>query len=199
MCSMRGLIAGLVELLCWLEAGFLLALLGLALAFAFDLLGLRELRWLAAQPWDKLILYIAAGLALIAAWHFFTLIGRLRRLRRMVRQETRDGPVRISARALQQLITETLGQTELERARVRLVPRRRGVDILVELRGVQPDLVGMAERVQRLLRQEVEFRAGIRVRRIEVRTLNLRRRNRRKPKERAKEKREQEKEQEQGA
>jgi len=173
---MRGLIAVLTEYLYWLETGFLIALFGLALAFAFDLLGLKELRWLAAQPWDKLVLYIAAAFALIAAWHFFALIGRIRRLRRMVKQEARDGPVRISARALRQLILETLGRTELERARVRLVPRRRGVEIIVELRGVQPDMVGVAERVQRLLRQEVEFQAGIRVHRIEIRTLSLRRR-----------------------
>lgn len=186
MWAVRSLITSLLELFYWLEAGFLLALLGLALAFAFDLLGLKELRWLAAQPWDKLILYIAAALAFIAAWHFLVLIGRIRRLRRMVKQEARDGPVRISARALQRLVLEALGQTELERARVRLVPRRRGVEIIVELKGVQPDMVGVAERVQRLLRQEVEFQAGIRVHRIEVRTLSLRRRKRERKREKEK-------------
>ena len=167
--------SSLLEFIHWLEFGYLLALLMVLLAFIFDLAGLAELRWLAAQPWHTVLLYTAAALSFGACLHFLVLILRARRLRHMIRQETRDGSVLVSARALQRLIEESLSKAELEKARVRLVPRRRGLDIIVELKGVQADLVGAAERVQRLLRQRVEFEAGIRVRRIEIRTLSLKR------------------------
>lgn len=172
---MRRLWDEFLEFIHWLEFLVLFVAFLVFLAFIFDLAGLDEVRRVAAQPWKDLLLYVLAALSLVGSLHFLLLILRARRLRRMIRQDSQGGPVLVSPRALKRLIQEVLGETELEGARARLSPGRKGLNITVELRRAGPGLVETARQIQRLLRQRVEFEAGIGVNRVEVHARSLRR------------------------
>jgi hypothetical protein len=101
----------LLEFVYWLEVLYLfLTFLGL-LAFAFNLIGLEEIRRAAAWPWKEILLYVLAALSLIASLHFLLLNLRFHRLRRMIRQESQGGPVLVSPGALRRLIREALAET----------------------------------------------------------------------------------------
>lgn len=170
---MRRIGEEILELCYWLQFLFLLLVFWALLTFIFDLAGLNELKWIAAQPWKNVLLYLLAALSLIACLHFLLLILRARKLRGMMRESSPAGEVRVSPGALKKLIREALAEMSLEGVRLRLRPGRKGLKIIVELRKARPGLLDTASELQRLLKKRVEFGAGIKVNRVEVHARSL--------------------------
>lgn len=158
-----------LEFIYWLVLLYLILLSIILVALGLGAIDGRFLAGLAARPWGRGLLYSFAGLSFVAGSHLLNLILRLHRSRTLFRQEGRGGTMLIPAGALRKLVRERLGP-QAEGARLRLVPHREGMDVIVELKRLPPGESWMdaAARMQGLLRQQLERETGIKLNRVQA-------------------------------
>ena len=155
-----------IELAYW--GAMLFLLLSSAGFFALLFEALRPQEWSANIWWDA-VLYIFGAVSLFLAVYFITLIFRVHSRRRRIERETPGGRIQISPFAIQDFISALLVREAIPKFNVYLENAQDG--IVVRLRATLPlgkNVIETAERIQELLRGEIEGRIGIRVKKVEV-------------------------------
>lgn len=168
---MRRLQDYLIEVGYWLAALYLLAGAGglFWLVFVRPRPSGLDLSW-GLTLWGTVGLYVAGSLALLLGLYFLQQIWSAHLRRRRFRHEGAGGPIEVSPLAIRDFIEALLAQEgDLLRHRILLGHAREGIDVTVNARlrlGVP--VVETAQRLQRLLKEQVESRIGVRVHRVTV-------------------------------
>lgn len=155
-----------------IELGYWGAMLfGLLLSAGFFavLFGALNAQALSATVWGAVLFYIFGAVSLFLAVYFITLILRLHSRRRRIERQTPRGRIQISPFAIQDFISALLTREAIPKFKVYLEKAQDGIE--VRLRATLPlgkNVVETAERIQELIRTEIEGRIGIRVNKVEV-------------------------------
>jgi len=107
--------------------------------------------------------------SLFLAVYFLTLILRAHSQRRRIERQTPRGRIQISPFAIEDFIAALLRREAIPKFKVYLEKAQDGIE--VRLRATLPlgkNVIETAERIQELIRTEIEGRIGIRVTKVEV-------------------------------
>lgn len=155
-----------IELSYWGALIFLLLSSAGLFALLFEAWNAQDL---STTAWGAVVLFVFGALALFSSVYFAVLILQAHSRRRRIERETPGGRIQISPFAIQDFISALLVREAIPKFKVYLEKVPDG--IVVRLRATLPlgkNVLETAERIQELLRSEIEGRIGIRVKKVEV-------------------------------